>query len=42
MSHKRKPKQSVKNKVMKHLNADMKESKEMIRDDKKLKKSLKK
>lgn len=41
MAHKKKPKQG-KAKVIKHLNEDIRESKEMIRDDKKLKKSLKK
>lgn len=42
MAHKKKPKKSVKSKVMMHLSEDIKESKEMIRDDKKLKKTLKK
>lgn len=41
MAHKKKANMK-KAKVMKHLNEDIKESKEMIRDDKKLKKSLKK
>lgn len=41
MSHKKKANMK-KAKVMKHLSEDIRESKEMIRDDKKLKKDLKK